>query len=118
MPMRQKWSRHTSTFDEDSVRFLSIVQHFLVEYFGHSDTTAEQAMDEFMAEMSWDEDMYHHEGAYRVAAMIYYIRDLRGNKLRWIEWLQESGHNAQPEGARRYFWNHYLKSSTDDGEHR
>ena len=114
--MSPKWSRHTLTFDEDSVRFLSIVQYFLGQWFGNSEAAAEQAMDEFMADTSWDEDMYHHEGAYRTAALIHYLRILGGERCDWLEWLQKHGHNPTPEEARKYFWDHYLTSTTKDRE--
>lgn len=103
-----RWRRHTSNFEADSIRFLAIVQHFLAQYFDHSDDTAEQALDAFMAEAAWDEDMYHHEGAYRVAAVIHYVRDLSGDRSRAFEWLLESGHHRQPAAAREHFWRHYL----------
>ena len=40
---------------------LTIVQHFLVEYFAHSEATAEQALDGAMAALAWDADDYHAE---------------------------------------------------------
>lgn len=116
--MHPRWSRHTSDFDEDTIRFLSIVQHFLVQYFGHDNDSAEKAMDLFMAALEWEEDLYHHEGAYRVAAMIRYFCDHDGDCRDHMEWLHKSGHNHTPEEARKYFWQHYLTqpSTKDDGK--
>lgn len=80
----------------------------------NSEAAAEQAMDEFMADTSWDEDDYHHEGAYRSAAFIHYSRVIAGDPRHWFEWLNGAGHNPTPEEARKYFWDHYTESTTKD----
>lgn len=67
-----------------------------------------------MADGARSEDDYHHEGAYRSAAMIHYLHTFSGHNGGMLQWLIENGHNNAPEAARAYFNSHYYTAPHRD----
>ncbi len=97
-------------YDKDTYRLLDIALLFLVRYFGHSDTEAEQLMVRFHQSFSqqFDEDAIHHESSYRLAAIIHYLVSMRGRRDGLGDWLSEEGHSSPPAEALEYFREHYF----------
>lgn len=95
--------------DDDTYKVLDITGHFMEQYFGHSEEQARALMAVFFAELgsSFDEDMVHHESAYRVATIIHYLQYLKGDPGLLDNWMFESGTNQPPPEAAAYFHEHY-----------
>lgn len=96
--------------DDDTYKVLDIAHYFLGHYFGHSEENAGAIMVSFFQEYGsrFDENVVHHESAYRMAAIIHYLLHLKGEPDKLGDWMLESGVNQQPSEALEYFREHYF----------
>ncbi len=100
--------------DPDTDRLLRIVAWTLARFFGYSDAAAERALLSFYARWhspGWGDDFYHHEGAFRSAALIHYS-EINGGSTdfgRFFEWYREQDFDAAEREAQEYFREHYFK---------
>lgn len=67
--------------DPDTDKLLWIVVRNLVRWFGYEQAAAEQFMRSFYHQFvsSWGDDFYHHEGAFRTAALMHYSAGRSGS---------------------------------------
>jgi hypothetical protein len=105
-------------FENDTFRILDIALKFLETYFEHSPERAELAMKRFFETFSdrFGEDIIHHESSYRMAAIIHYLCDLKGDPDRLGHWLLEQKFNQTPVEALDYFRRHYFEKYRNSSE--
>ena len=90
----------------DTYKVLEITIHFMNQYFGHPEATAGELMVAFFTQ--FDEDVVHHDSAYRMAAYIHYISFLKGDPNKLGDWMLASGVHQTPPEATEYFREHYF----------
>lgn len=92
-------------YDEDTEKILEIAVDFLSQYFGYGREEALQLTNDFLQTYGdrYDEDFFHHEMSYRVAAVIHYLQGLHGSTATLKKWLIENGHNQPPRESFEYF---------------
>jgi hypothetical protein len=96
--------------DADTNRLLEIVAWNLVRFFGYSEQQASALVQAFYSGRSsrWGDDDYHHEGAFRSAAIMHYAGSNGGSLEGFHEWLRDEGYLKTPAEAQEYFREHYF----------
>ena len=96
--------------DADTDRLLEIVAWNLARFFGHPEQQAASLVRAFYSGrvLSWCDDDYHHEGAFRSAAVIHYADAHSGSLDGFHEWLRDKGYTDTPAEALEYFREHYF----------
>lgn len=99
------WHENLTGFDADTLRLLGIARDLLARHFGHTLEDADEMMNAFFSRFSnrFDEDFYHHYGAYHTAALLHFVMTLAGKPEDFSRWLVDSGHSKTPEDALEYF---------------
>lgn len=95
--------------DEDTERLLTIVVHFLQEYFGYDETQAFDMVNRYYNTAQIDDDDYHHLGPWAVAVLIHYVIGLQGNGRKFAQWRKNNKLLSAPEEAAEYAHEHYYK---------
>lgn len=96
--------------DEDTVLLFEMVVWCLVKYFGHTEETSVGLVNDFCnkAKSRWEDDFYHHETPFRVAARIHYVSFMKGNNSEFADWVLTSKWGKPPQEAidyyKRVFW--------------
>ena len=99
--------------DADTDKLLSIVVWNLTRFFSYAPAAATELVSSFYSgfESSWGDDFYHHEGAYRSAALMHYVTTHNGDREGFIEWAVTNGHHNPPAESLAYFREHYFDPS-------
>jgi len=102
---------HPFELDDDTVAFLRIVRWCLVRYFGHSDESAQSAIDLFIGTLA-DADSIewlHHDGVFLSSLRVHHQQDLGGDWDEFTEWRVANGYSDTPAEVQEYFNSHYFQ---------
>ena len=106
--------------DEDTERLLEITAHFLQEYFGYGEEQAvrlinvyHDAHKVYLDDNGWGDDFYHHEGAFRVAALLHWTES-KDEDSDYTNWLKSKNLLRTPRAAVDYIRIHYFKGRVED----
>lgn len=100
--------------DPDTERLLRIAASNLVHFFQYSETKADELVRSFYARWrspGWDDDFYHHEGAFRSAALMHYSA-LHGGSTDFTHftgWYHEQQLDVPAREALEYFRENYFR---------
>ena len=99
--------------DSDTDRLLRIVAWNLSRFFGYPDTAADALARSFYARWQspgWGDDFYHHEGAFRSAALMHYsaLHDDTTDFTRFPEWYEAQNFGDFEREALEYFREKYF----------
>jgi hypothetical protein len=96
--------------DEDTLRLFQIVVLCLKNYFSYTDDSAAKAINSYYEKnlTIHDDDFYHHEMPFRIAARIHYFEVLKGDANQFHNWLRASNYNSSPHEVIDYFTEHYF----------
>jgi len=83
---------------------------FLQIYFGYTPEKAESFLKIFFLKFSsrFDEDAIHHESSYRMAAIIHYLIEIKGDPNGLGDWMIANRFNQPPADALAYFRENYF----------
>ncbi|MHB8751662.1 MAG: hypothetical protein ACYDBJ_21040 [Aggregatilineales bacterium] len=96
--------------DEVTQRILEIAVYFLQKYFGYTETQATEMMKRHYENSKWNDDSYHYEGAFRIAASVHYVVGLGKDPIHFVDWLRENNVFNQPSDAAAYFREEFYRN--------
>ena len=99
--------------DADTNRLLEIVVWNLARFFAYPEQQAASLVRSFYSGrvLGWCDDDYHHEGAFRSAAIVHYASSNGGSLDGFHEWLRGTGYTDTPAESLEYFREHYFNRS-------
>jgi hypothetical protein len=94
--------------DPDTDRLLAIVIWNLERFFGYTGQTAEELVRTSYPKR--DDDFYHHEGAFRSAALLHFsaIQEESSSLGDFPMWLRAQNLDDAAREASEYFREHYF----------
>lgn len=104
------WRDHPIAADEETALLIEIATDFLVTYFGHDRSDADEMMGAFLDTYSryYDEVAIHRELPYHMAAFVHHTMALNEPYETAQEWILNSEHREMPQEAREYYRRKYF----------
>ena len=99
--------------DPDTDNLLQIVAWNLTRFFGYEQPAAEQLVSSCYTSFPsrWDDDFYHHQGAFRSGALMHYHATHGGSIdfTEYLNWYRSQPFDEPEREAREYFRQTYFE---------
>jgi hypothetical protein len=99
--------------DRDTDRLLRVISWSLSSQFRHTDVQADALVRSFYTRFAarFDDDFYHHEGAFRCAALIHYSAKSDGSVdfSAFLEWYHSEDRADAEQQTLAYFREFYFE---------
>lgn len=96
-------------FDAETTCILKITEHFLAEYFGHSESASSDLITEYFRrfDIPYVENFIAHELSWEMAKRIHFTIGLGGDRGKFPFWEVDNKLTRTPAKALEYMRKHY-----------